>query len=1110
MATPFTEPARPTLSANDAKRRGKSRAGLVAGGCALLPLLATPAARAQCVAPAAASPTIDGSTCVVISGVPAETTAPYANPWTGIANLVVGSTAGSDSALTIQNGGTVGGVNTVIGNAAGSSGTVTVSGAGSTFTNSGVNGQYVGSQGTGTLDITDGAVVTDTGTDAIANSAGSTGTATVTGAGSTWTVGSNLNVGYAGNGTLNVSDSAVVNVNGNQLSIGYSGSGSGALNIFGGGAVKVPNGYVFTGIGGTGALSVDGTGSTLTVGGASGGSLDVGYSSPGSMRISGGATVSSTYAYIGYAANGAGTVTIDGAGSAWNVAQTAYTGYNASSTGTLNVSNGASFDAAGTTYIGLSGTGAMNVSSGGKVGSTSAYVGTYANGAVTVDGAGSSWTGDQFFSVGYAGTGTLTVSNGGSVGVPDIYLATTGSGTGTLNVGAAPGSPAVAPGTLDADDVTFGAGTGTLNFNHTGTDYQFTVPLTGTGTVANYAGTTWLAGASPDFSGSVNLFGGTLGLANDASAGTAIIHVKADPTLAYASGVSIANTVEIDAGTTVRLESDGAASQTGAISGAGSVQKTGAGTLSVSAANTYSGTTDVVSGILRAAAPNTFSPNSAVTVGSGAQLDLNGHDQTIPALANNGLVNMGATPGTVLTVNGNYSGNYSGSSAGTDGVINMHTVLGDSSSATDLVHVTGDTAGSTYLAIANAGGTGAQTTGDGIKVVQVDGASAGTFQTGTLEAGAYEYLLYKGGVDDDASSGNWYLRSLFEEPCNGGNGTNGEEVCNGGNGAGPETPAWRPAVPGYVLTPALNLAYGFTLLGTLHTRVGDVPGAVVPDHTDRNGVWGRVGGGNLQTHALDRFAADSSTFYAQFGKDWTLDQPPNGGSTHAGVTVAIGSSSARFNDFGRLDAGLDPRTGTVVTQAQSLGGYWTRYLADGTYWDSVGQLTHYHNRYGDIDGNAPGQDGFGIALSQEVGKPFQIGSTSIAFEPQAQLMYQYLSLGSFSDNISYVSGTHGNALRGRAGFRLFDFNLRSADGKQAAIPWISANIVHDFLPAGQTVVGGTPFTANLSRTWYDLGVGVTATLGERGELYTNLGYSHSMGGQKGRMFYGQAGYRYSW
>jgi outer membrane autotransporter protein len=105
---------------------------------------------------------------------------------------------------------------------------------------------------------------------------------------------------------------------------------------------------------------------------------------------------------------------------------------------------------------------------------------------------------------------------------------------------------------------------------------------------------------------------------------------------------------------------------------------------------------------------------------------------------------------------------------------------------------------------------------------------------------------------------------------------------------------------------------------------------------------GRIGGQNLDADVGDRFSADERTFFTQFGKDWTLSRGANGGSTHAGATVTIGSTSASFDDSARSIAGLSDSTGTVETQAQSVRGYWTKYLPDGTYFDGVGQFTQPH------------------------------------------------------------------------------------------------------------------------------------------------------------------------
>ena len=97
------------------------------------------------------------------------------------------------------------------------------------------------------------------------------------------------------------------------------------------------------------------------------------------------------------------------------------------------------------------------------------------------------------------------------------------------------------------------------------------------------------------------------------------------------------------------------------------------------------------------------------------------------------------------TVNGNFD---------STGLLKIDTVLGDSASASDVLHVTGGTTGATVLQINNLGGAGALTTGDGILVVQVDGNSTGTFTLagGAITVGQFIYTLQKVG-------NNWYLQS---------------------------------------------------------------------------------------------------------------------------------------------------------------------------------------------------------------------------------------------------------------------------------------------------------------------------------------------------------------
>jgi len=171
-----------------------------------------------------------------------------------------------------------------------------------------------------------------------------------------------------------------------------------------------------------------------------------------------------------------------------------------------------------------------------------------------------------------------------------------------------------------------------------------------------------------------------------------------------------------------------------------------AGVTVMTGASTYYGPTTVSAGVLAAGAAHVFSANSGYAVQSAGTLRL-GDDQTIASLSNAGAVDLAADgqADAALTVTGAY--------AGSGGALILNTVLGDDASATDKL-IAGSTSGATTLRIVNAGGLGAQTTGDGIQVVQVLGASDGAFTLASrVIAGHFEYELVQG------ADGNWYLQS---------------------------------------------------------------------------------------------------------------------------------------------------------------------------------------------------------------------------------------------------------------------------------------------------------------------------------------------------------------
>src|SRR5262249_12718109 len=120
----------------------------------------------------------------------------------------------------------------------------------------------------------------------------------------------------------------------------------------------------------------------------------------------------------------------------------------------------------------------------------------------------------------------------------------------------------------------------------------------------------------------------------------------------------------------------GAATRTHAntISGtAGTLRKTGDGTVILSGVNSYQGNTAIDAGTLRPGSGTAFGNNSAVTLANtaGATMDLNGFNISIGSLAGGGTTGGNVTLGTgTLTTGGNNaSTTYGGIISGTGALI---------------------------------------------------------------------------------------------------------------------------------------------------------------------------------------------------------------------------------------------------------------------------------------------------------------------------------------------------------------------------------------------------------------------------------------------------------
>ncbi|MDP1866459.1 MAG: hypothetical protein Q8L13_08980, partial [Bradyrhizobium sp.] len=241
--------------------------------------------------------------------------------------------------------------------------------------------------------------------------------------------------------------------------------------------------------------------------GAQASTLFVGFSSTGNLTIQNGGTLTAGAIDIGTTIGGTGTVTVSNGGTVSVSTTTVGASFNA---------NSVTVDGVGSTWtnsdyfiVGGFRRGALTITNGGAVSNVAGFIGQQgvAIGTVIVDGAGSSWTNSDILTVGNTGSGTLTIRNGGVVSATDVILGRVG-GSGTLNIGAASGQAAAAPGTLTTPTVSVGTGSGIIVFNHTSSNYTFAPAISGAAVTVE-AGTTILTAANT-YGGATTINGGTL------------------------------------------------------------------------------------------------------------------------------------------------------------------------------------------------------------------------------------------------------------------------------------------------------------------------------------------------------------------------------------------------------------------------------------------------------------------------------------------------------------------------------------------------------------------------------------------------------------------------
>ncbi|MBZ9937292.1 autotransporter outer membrane beta-barrel domain-containing protein [Mesorhizobium sp. BR1-1-16] len=1056
-----------------------------------------------------------GSAVAVVTGL--------GSSWQTAGTLTLGG-AGNAS-LTVEAAATTDATALTAGAEAGGSGTIKVSGNGSAVN---VDDELtLGASGTGELTVESGGAVT---ADAVTLGAGATGagSAKITGAGSSLTATSELTLGASGTGSLTVeaggeataasmtlgaetTGSGALTVTGEGSTVAadavtIGGSGIGSATIEAGGALVSGEATLGANTGGSGAVTVNGTGSTWTTSGE----LTIGADGSGSLTVVGAGTATSATMTLGSGTGGSGALAVSGSGSDSTTSGILTVG--AAGAGSANISlgaslsagsvvigseaggsgsvlitdNGSALDAGASLTVGDAGSGTLTLANGGTAVAETASIGASATGTgdVTITNLGSTLAIDGAITVGAAGSGTLAILSSGTMTSGDATLGAEAGGSGLATVTGAGSDWSAGAMTIG------GLGDGTLQVTAAGTlesgaavigasaGGQGTVTVDGDGSVWTTTGDL-VIGAS----GTGNLLinaGGTVSVQDGGGAVTLAANAGSTGVLQIGTGAG-AGTLDAASitggdGTALVVFDHGEAGYTFAplIAGSAAVSLIGSGTTIFTAANTYDGTTTVDAGTLQAGGTDVLSPSSALSVASGATLDLAGYSQVVSNLANSGTVTTaGSVAGTTLTVSGDY--------VGTNGALVLGAVLGGDGASTDRLAVAGDVSGTTRLAIINLGGTGAQTTGDGIELVSVGGASASdAFSTGRIIVGAYDYRLYQGGAAEN--DGNWYLRSDLSL-----------------------------AAQTYAAMPATLVNYALSSIGNYRQRTGAWSYGPIGSSGD---AWMR-GAGNWRSASPDGASPyDQGLQFGQAGFSAELPaalQAP--GELSAGLMATFGRSSTTVTEATHGVAG----SGSIDTNAWGIGGNltWTGSGPgyDGLYADAVGQLTWYDADIGISDGGgSSGNGAFGGAISLEVGKWIEI-SKGWAIVPQGQLVYAVASGDAFTDGDgTRVDNLTGNSLVGRAGLRLEHGGVLGGGvtDTMRLNAYLLANLAYAFTGNFSVDVGGTPMDADQAALMGELGLGATLQMTAGAALYGEASYAAAASGGSDQRWSGNFGVRMDW
>ena len=489
-------------------------------------------------------------------------------------------------------------------------------------------------------------------------------------------------------------------------------------------------------------------------------------------------------------------------------------------------------------------------------------------------------------------------------------------------------------------------------------------------------------------------------------------------------------------------------------------------------------------------------------------------------------LDLNPSPGQRLIVTGDYRGD--------NGTVRLNTVWnapGDShggDSRSDVLEILGDAAGVTRIVPVSTDGRERIIDGDirqldralaTVPVVTVaGGAPPGAFTGTARTTGAAQVQLTSRNGGKGGKEYYWTMRAREADVP-----PSSEFVPTASARSDhPATGAviYAPSVSGYVQMAVVDRELVSNTLGDVQARREAGDRWWDDNAPEKRRAWGRIVAAHHDHDSGKRFGYSGSQTLVQIGRDFGFSaNAENGSRRRGGAYFVWGRRNTEFSDDRRAVDGIisgDTHTGTGISDAVGLGGYATYSREDGGYLDLVGQVSHLHNRTTARDQVKAGWNGWALALSAQVGRPYPlfaapVTTSALTLEPRAQLILQRTRLDGFDDGTRHVITPVTHSLLGRLGARLAYEPNRSGGMRRrhGGVVTLSMDVGHEFIAPKAVAIGADRVRDSYGDTWAKVGVGMELPFSRDGVVSADLTWRHGFGGERGEEIRGMIGIGYS-